>query len=99
MRYKQFSKRAKPIKIRSVSPFWVKVLKGLGAGVAALAIINLAFQCVWYLKTGNYYGHKNFFNQDVGTLLIAAVLLAIITAGVVTLVKRIMLLRSKRRAI
>ena len=87
MRHKQYSKRAKPLGVRSVTPAWVKVLRGLGLVVAIVAILNLGLQCIWYLKTGDYFGHKNFWNQDVGTLSLAAVLLTVMATGVVALVK------------
>ncbi len=87
MRHKQYAKRARPLGVRSVTPSWVKVLRGLGLVVAIVAILNLGLQCIWYLKTGDFFGHKNFWNQDVGTLSLAAALLTMILAGVVALVK------------
>jgi glycerol uptake facilitator-like aquaporin len=60
----------------------IKVAQVLGAFIGALAIINLGFQCVWYIKTGNYFGHLNYWYQPVGTLLIAAVLITMLAVGI-----------------
>ena len=74
---------------------WVKVAQTIGACVAALAIINLGFQCIWYLKTGNYYGHTNYWHQPVGTLLIATILITIIAVGAFKFAKRLLSKKKK----
>ena len=63
---------------KKVPSHWVKIAQAIGACVAVLAIINLGFQCILYIKTGNYYGHTNYWHQPVGTLLIAAILITLI---------------------
>ncbi len=69
---------------------FIKVMQVLGALIGALAIINLAFQCVWYIKTGNYYGHTNYWHQPVGTLLIATILITMLTVGIFKITKMLM---------
>ncbi|HUN56416.1 MAG TPA: hypothetical protein VMU29_14780 [Smithella sp.] len=82
---------------KSVRIRFLKVAQVIGACVAALAIINLGFQCVWYLKTGNYYGHTNYWHQPVGTLLLAAVLITFIAVGAFRVTKRLIETLHKKK--
>ncbi len=69
MKHKLLEKGHK-YRIKNVSPRWVRIMRILGLCVVVIAIIHLGVQTVWYLRTGNYYGHTNFWNQPVGTLLL-----------------------------
>jgi hypothetical protein len=71
-------------------------MRKLGLCVAIIAIIHLAIQCIWYLRTGNYYGHTNYWNQPVGTLLLAAIGVVGIVVGLIIAVNKAKTLIDKR---
>jgi uncharacterized membrane protein len=94
MTKKILDKRAMKSYQKNISPMWVRVVRIIGAVVAVTAIVHLAVQGIWYLKTGNYYGHLNYWNQPVGTLLIASIIMAIM---LVCIIKGIKHLSNKKR--
>ncbi len=89
IKHKPFDKKARILAHRSISPLWVRVARIIGGVVAAIAIINLAIQGISYLMTGNYYGHTNYWNQPVGTLLIISIFTVIILVGIVSATRHI----------
>jgi len=81
MKHKLSDKRVRILAHKGISPLWVREARIIGGVVAAIAIIHLAIQGITYLIAGNYYGHTNYWNQPVGTLLIISIFAVLILVG------------------
>jgi len=55
-----------------------RLLDILGTVIGFFVLAILWFQCILYLRTGNFFGHKNYLGQPVGTILLL-IILTIIT--------------------
>ena len=89
MKQRLFNKRNRINTHKGISPLWVRVARIIGGVLAAIAIIHLSIQGITYLIEGNYYGHRNYWNQPVGTLLILSIFAVLIVIGVVSATKYI----------